>query len=569
MRIVIEGYPYHEDRLRKIVPERLLDFPDKNGIIRPSLVGYCFNPAINDCIFFLPKVILTKDSGDEDKDLVLNRYDPIALLDADSPAVDLADKSFLRQFSIWIYRAINLFQRNNNTSIVSRQTLSDVDASAKTKAGTIIDTILSLIRFSRDNKDFVIFEINNIHSGYNKINWRKTISRQTPVMQRKSPLYLNPVNKRKQIDFDEELFVIYFSILEYIHRHYGFAADINCNYDTIRGARFEHYLKGFGKARLRQIKYKYFSDKALKLWSLCYTFFDNSERLHSSRNCEDFLVARNFEKVFEAIVEALLGAETPAGFKDQKDGKIIDHIYPYKALINPAQNIYHIADSKYYKVCSPIDAKSIYKQFTYARNVIQLTIDILLGKGTYEAKKKKGYLPYRDKLTEGYNITPNFFISAKIESERSGLRYSYCSDNLAPHDVDKDGNPLLKQRSMQFENRLFDRDTLLLSHYDINFLYLIALYGKGNRFEQVTFRNHARKLFRNYIITLLDRYYEFYIVNPSPLTIDNFVEANFRELTGKLFHYDNILILALEKDHPETTTLTAKYRPLLSPFTLT
>ncbi len=128
---------------------------------------------------------------------------------------------------------------------------------------------------------------------------------------------------------------------------------------------------------------------------------------------------------------------------------------------------------------------------------------------------------------------------------------------------------MLKHRSLQFKNRLFDRDTLLLSHYDINFLYLIALYGKDNHFEQATFRNRARKLFRSNFIRLLDRYYEFYSVDPSPITIEDFVNANFRELTGKLFHYDTTLILALEKGHPETTALKAKYRPLLTPFTLT
>ncbi len=568
MRIVIEGYPYHEVDLAKILPSRLMDTPDKNGLVRPPYVGYCFNPEINDCIFFLPKVVLTKDMAGE-SDRVLDRYDPVTLLDPDSTALDKCDNTFLQQFSVWIYRAINIFYDGNNTSIVSRHTLSDVDATSKTKAGTIIDTILSLIRFSRDNKDFVMFAIKNIHSGYNRVNWRKTISHQLPVIQRKAPVYLNPVNKRMQIDFDEELFVIYFSILEYIRAHYGFAVDINYNYDTIRGARFEHYLKGFGKTRLRQIKYKYFSDKALKLWSLCYTFFENSEKLHSSRNCEDFLIAQNFETVFEAIIEALLGEKAPAGFKEQKDGKVIDHIYPYSALINPGQAIYHIADSKYYKAGSPIDTKSIYKQFTYARNVIQRTMDILFGSGTPEEKQKRGYLPYRDNITEGYNITPNFFISAKIESDRSHRKYSYCSDNLAPHDVDAKGQPLLKHRSLQFKNRLFDRDTLLLSHYDINFLYLIALYGKDNHFEQATFRNRARKLFRSNFIRLLDRYYEFYSVDPSPITIEDFVDTNFRELTGKLFHYDTTLILALEKGHPETTALKAKYRPLLTPFTLT
>lgn len=159
MRIVIEGYPYEEDKLKQILPPRLLDFPNKKREIRPPYVGYCFNPEINDCIFFLPKVVLTKDKNDINdttgKGLVLNRYSPTDLLDFENSQLEGADRSFLQMFSIWIYRAINIFYKNNDTSIVSRHTISDVDSTARTKNGTIIDTILSLLRFARENKDYV------------------------------------------------------------------------------------------------------------------------------------------------------------------------------------------------------------------------------------------------------------------------------------------------------------------------------------------------------------------------------------------------------------------------------
>ena len=565
MRIIIEGYPYKEQEIRTIVPERLLDFPNKNGEIKPPFVGYCYNPAINDCIFFLPKVVLTKDELDEkditDKGLVFDRYKPEELLNFDHSRLDKPDKAFLQKFSIWIYRALKIFYTNHNTSIVSRLTISDVDSTARIKDGSLIDNYLSLIKFAKENRDFVMFEIKNIHSGYNRVNWRKTISHQLPIKQKKAPIYLNPINKKKQIDFDEELFVIYFSILEYIHRQYGFDVDINCNFETIKGSQFNHYLNGFGKTRLRQIKYKYFSDKALKLWTLCYTFFDNSDKLHSSKSVEDFIVAKNFETVFETMIDSLLGDEVPSGFKDQKDGKIIDHIYPYASLVNQDENIYHIADSKYYKVGSSIGRESIYKQFTYAKNVIQLTLDILFGRGTKEEKIKKGYLPYRDSLTEGYNITPNFFISAKIKKEENEERYSYSNDNLEPQL--KNGEQVW-HRMMQFENRIFDRDTLILTHYNINFLYLIALYGKDNQYEQESFRQKARRMFRSYVIKLINQIYEFYVIEPINESIENFVNKNFRELSGKFFHYDGHLILGLERDHKDSQIIYNNYKQILS-----
>ena len=571
MRIIIEDYPYEEKELKQVIPSRLLNLPNKKGQIRPPYVGYCFNSEINDCIFFLPKVVLTKDKNDEKditgRDLVFDQYNPKDLLYIEkTKEINRVDKIFLQKFSIWIYRALNIFYKNTDSSVVSKHSFSEVDTSSKTKDGTLIDTFLSLIRFARENKDYVMFEIKNIHSGYNRVNWKKTISHQVPIRQKKSPLYLNPINKKKQIDFDEELFVIYFSILEYIHNQYGFNVEINYNYETIKGSQFTHYLNGYGKIRLRQIKYKYFNDKALKLWSLCYTFFENSDLLHSSKGVEDFLIAKDFENVFEKMVEHLLGEEVRKGFKDQNDGKIVDHLYPYTSLINTEKNIYHIADSKYYKVGSKIGKESIYKQFTYAKNIIQLTLDIFFKNITETEKFKEGYLQYRDKLTEGYNITPNFFISAKIEKEDKQERYSFSDDNLEQR-VDENGEPVYN-RLIQFENRIFDRDTLFLSHYDINFLYLIALYGKNNHYEQSSFKKKARNLFRDMVIKLLDLHYEFYLVDPSPLSLEDFVNENFKQLNGKLFHFNGKLIMGLEKKHTDTERLKNKYSSIISPFIL-
>ena len=572
MRIVIEDFPYPEERLRNVLPERMLGLPNKNGEIRPPYVGYCFNPRINDCIFFLPKVVLTKDRKDKNdvtgRGLVFDHYDPIDLLDFDKSVLDEADRKFLQKFAIWIYRAINIFYKNNDTSIISSHTFLKVDASTHKKEGTLIDSILSLLQFARDNREFVMFEIKNIHRGYNRVNWHKTVSHQQPIRQGKSPIYLNPINKKKQIDSDEELFVIFFSILRHIHDNFGFPAEININYDTIKRNEFRKYLNGYGKTRLRQIKYKYFSDNALKLWHLCYSFFDDTERFNTSSTGYDFLIAKDFNIVFESIIETLLGEKLPRGFKSQNDGKIVDHIYPYDALVNPQEQIYHIADSKYYKIGASMGKEAIYKQFTYAKNVIQLTFDILFETDNEKNRHRRGYLPYRDSLTEGYNITPNFFISAKIKKDDSRERYSFSSDNLMPHENESADEQRPKYRIIQFHNRLFDRDTLILSHYDINFLYLIALYGKNNHSEQSDFRRRARNVFRNYIIELLERYYLFYRIDIPSEKFSEFVESHFRELNGKLYHFDNTLIMALDRYHEKTPELIEKYRDKIVKYIL-
>lgn len=73
----------------------------------------------------------------------------------------------------------------------------------------------------------------------------------------------------------------------------------------------------------------------------------------------------------------------------------------------------------------------------------------------------------RDDVTEGYNIIPNFFISAMMNKD---LKYS--EGNIER----RKGSELV---SRQFENRLFDRDTLIVAHYDINFLFIVSLYARG------------------------------------------------------------------------------------------
>ena len=140
------------------------------------------------------------------------------------------------------------------------------------KSESLLDVILSLLYFNRMNGAFFTFVLKNMHSGYNKINWNKTVSRTMPGVQGDSPAYMHPVNKRRCINFDEELLVIFFSILNYVSDTYGFRADMNYGFKLIKGACFRRYIEGYGRTRLRQIKYKYFSDTALKLWDLCYAF---------------------------------------------------------------------------------------------------------------------------------------------------------------------------------------------------------------------------------------------------------------------------------------------------------
>ena len=571
MRIVIEQYPYDEHAILSALRgfTRLQPAND-NGQVRVDYVGYCFLPEVNDCVFFLPKVVLQRRinaPAEENKDevttcdWVFGKYEPEKLLVVEDGLLTDTEHDFLYELSVWIYRAIREFKRlNPDSEIVTRQCVSQLDNTQNKVENTFIDILLSLVKFNEENQDFFMFIVKNIHSGFNKINWRKTIAMQQPVMQDDAPIYMNPVNKKKQINFDEELLIIFFSILNYISEHYGFPVKINFNYELITGELFEQYRDFYGTIRLKQIKYKYFSDKALKLWNLCYAFFEQSSQIASSSNTLDYLLAYKFENIFEAIIDELIGQHNlPKRLKDQKDGKIIDHLFLYSDLVHRPfdgeNEIYYIGDSKYYKIGSSVGENSIYKQYTYAKNIIQYDFDIL-----HSGDRTEEEAMYLDPLTEGYNITPNFFISAEIDNEN----FSFDDDGLKPH-LDNNDKPVL-HLNWQFNNRLFDRDTLWISHYDINFLFILALYGRGNEFAKTSFRDKARNIFRTAIIDVLKHTYDFAILEPrEAFSLKRAVEINFKRLHGKVYcPYPDcgFVLMALEKKAAqENARLIAEIAP--------
>lgn len=551
MRIVVEQYPYQEAALKEALPGfEHLPMRNDQGQVRLGYVGYCFLPKVNDCVFFLPKVVLQGPAGNSAEDdvftcdWVFGKYHPEDLLKSDTAITDVREKEFIYEFSVWIYRAVKEYHRLNPSSeIVARQFVSRLDTTDKMVESTFVDVLLSLVKFNEENRDYFLFTIKNRHSGYDKINWRKTIGTSRPLLQGKSPVYIDLVNKKKQIDFDEELLIIFFSILNYINTKYGFSTNINFNYDLIEGKLFEQYIEFKGMARLRQIKYKYYSDKALQLWHLCYAFFERSKNITSSGQMPEYLVARSFEIVFESIIDELIGEKNlPKTLKEQKDGKIIDHLYRYSDLVHSAgeREIYYIGDSKYYKMGNNVGDYSVYKQYTYAKNVIQYDFDLL-----FNGEKKSEDLMYLDPRTEGYNITPNFFISAALDSRN----FSFNDDNLKQR-LGENGEPLVHM-NRQFANRLFDRDTLLVTHYDINFLFILALYGRSNEYSKSQFRNKAREKFRNEIIDALQKRYHFFLLEPrEQYTTERALRIKFHTLLGKAYcprSNGKFALLALEQ----------------------
>ena len=538
MRVIIEGYCYRASAVRDVLHE-LSPLENVEGEISVGYVGYYYHPQLRDCVFILPKVLVNEENK------VFSRLDPHDIIDLDNCTELLSEeRSFIYEFAVWIYRAIEVFNKSNpKNDIVYRRQIAEMGKGKRMLSNTFLDILLSLLRFNKEQHSFFTTILRNLHSGYNKINWTRTISRSAAWVQDGRPVYLNPVNKKRQINTDEELIIIYFSILNHISETYGFPVDITLGFELIKGRKFEHYLKGYGKRRLQQIKYRYFSDIQLRLWEMCYAFFDKAHQIHIVAEQREYLLVKNFNIVFEAIIDELIGdKEPPRGLKEQDDGKRVDHIYSYRNLTNNEEDkpIYYIGDSKYYKIGNQVSAESVYKQFTYARNVIQWNLNLFLDNSDENAALRKEHPIYRDELTEGYNIVPNFFISAKMDEKLS------YADNVST--TNRENNTFL---SRHFENRLFDRDTLLVYHYDVNFLYVVSLYARENAHQKAQWKQKVRELFREKIQAALEENYKFYAMTPkSGVNHEKYLRENFQELLGKVYRpFDdtNYLSLALDK----------------------
>lgn len=407
MHIIIEEHQYSVEVLGKTL-DGIMNLRDMDGKVSVSYVGYYYNPTLKDCVFILPKVLMEDVDGEE---LVFGHCKPEDIIDLEKQdLLTQEEHDFIYELSVWIYRAICVYRDNaQDATIVKQQHAQEMGHGKLHQCNTFLDILLALLKFNRENQNFFFFVLRNIHSGFNKINWSRTINKSMAMIQGNTPTYLNPVNKKRQINFDEELLVIYFSILRYLHNKYGFPVQINVNFPLITSEKFNSYIEGMGKVRMMQIKYKYFSDKALYLWELCNAFFEHSKNINVQTDDKEYLLVKNFNIVFEAIIDELVGSKNlPKDLKDQGDGKRVDHLYPYKNLTNneDEKEIYYIGDSKYYKRKHPIGKESVYKQFTYARNVIQWNLDLFNDESRAEEQEKHPKL--RDDVTEGYNVIPNF-----------------------------------------------------------------------------------------------------------------------------------------------------------------
>jgi hypothetical protein len=575
MRILIEGQSYLVVNLKE-------DFNDSSffntkgdsGVI--DSVGYYYSAEKNKVVYMLPKVFmkpedLTSTSSEdneikcqwEKKYTIFKKSDNTHLTLKELYYLDKLDGSikhetkyeWIRHITISFYNSLFEFKRRkSDTKIINPNGISnEINTNIGDDEYTYLDLVLSFTNFYKKNKSFLLFKhIEQITNQTKKPKWEKTIRKSIPIIDKnKSPIYINIRNKKTIIDTEEELLIFFFSILNHFKEENNLNFSIDKSYKLIKGEAFKNLQStGLGLAMLKKIKYKYFSDTMRRAYKLCELYFDSTDTGSIKKRNEEFLSFKKYNIVFEDMVDKLLTEENNLDAYDKKlkkdeisikklknndDGKIIDHLFEYEGLIDTL-NIFYIGDSKYYKPGNLADKLSTYKQFTYAKNIVQFNIDLFNEKSIYASKKIK----YRDEMTEGYNITPNFLLYGIIPDHED-----FANDHLEPISTIK--------HSYHWKTRLFDRDSLFICQYQINYLFVLDSYTEKSESSLVDYRKDTKDKFRKNFIDYFENNREsnftFYKLEMNNLK--QFVNDNFKILNGKCFSLNEETTILVAIHHEE------------------
>ena len=534
MKLYFEEHPYPGNLLRYTFGNEVNLSYLQDGTAKLQCVGYFFNSDINDIVFILPKVFISENGKAFDK------YEPSKIIDLspeDNPLKEDANDEVVFELSTWVYQAIaHFYERKQQSTIGSDVHIQNVRPTGEKSSKTIIEIILSLREFQRKHHNLFTYISLINSSGNNKVHWNKTISKVQPVFQDDEPYYMEFRNRNKTINFDEELISLFYSVLNYLRHTYHFNFQMAQGYTILRPAKIQSLIEsGKGTRWLKRIRRNYFTDELVALWNLLFEFFDRAEMIGSGRKYEEKLLVGNFNLVFGDMIDQLISddrKDVPKELWEQPDGKIVDHIYKDQSIIDEDKDIYFIGDSKYYKETTQLPPNSIYKQFTYAKNVIQYNINVFNNNDDLKNCR------YRDPLTEGYNITPNFFIRGTIDFNNPQNQDSNISE---PQPVEPP--------NIHFANRLFDRDSLFLLSYNINFMFVVASYVQNS--DDAALKKSIQNMFRFDFMNFIESRFDFSILEPKRGDIKDAVERNFKKLNGKIYQpsdVDKLLILALDKD---------------------
>lgn len=571
MRILVEGSKYKLSYLKDelLLNGNFYELKGENSTEAKIIsVGYHRN-TIGEIIYMLPKVFRGTE-GIDDKNKLESKIKHNDI------------EPWARKLTVYFHRGLEIYNKKIDSDKKATDNSSKLNSKNGSKEYTYWELVDSFYQFYIRNKNTILFRhIKHISNQAKKTNWQKTIRKSIPIIDNsKKPIYIELHNKKKIVDYEEELIIIFFSILNFFNDEHVLNIKIDKVYNIVKGSRFKSFKRN-GKAKLRKIKHRYYSDVMKQMFSLCEIYFKANDTSTLKKGKPDFMAVNKYNTVFEAMLEKLLVGDVnyleknKAGFslrqlKYNRDGKIIDHIYKDVSLINEENYIYFIADAKYYspEIINDEDEEvtkdesdeekniresyaingvkdsshSLYKQYTYAKNTIQFNVELFYHddnenqSNVNKSKIKLERIDYRDEITEGYNITPNYFIYGYTDKNALGklnepfINYNNLGDETKVKEKDI---KIIKQ----WPFRLFDRDTLIATHFKMSFPYVLKSYVSKNSEYLNSQRNLIRKEFRNKFINSVQQYihYNFYKIGFSKNSLLEFINTNFKILNGKCF----------------------------------
>ena len=534
MKVFVEGLDYDLKDLKGIDGRM---YKQRGNIGQFDCVGYYYSEE-GEVIYFLPKLFVDKN------DHILSKYCNKKLASGKffkEKSVASGDvKSLLTLF----YSSIIEYRKRTDTALSRDGEALVLESNLGDSEHTYLDIILSMVNFHKKNGMPILFQYKKaLASKHKKVNWARTVRKTQPIFVDDKTVIYNQVSiKKKAIDVQEDLLTLFYSVLHDVQSELNIKLHIDPIYFLYKGPRFEQVCS---KAHtiLRNIKHKYYSDSMVAIHRLLSLYFQSRGGAKRKRKTSEYIITKEYNLIFEDMIDKLFSDDLTKKYKPLKtqvDGKKVDHVFRHDSFLHNSEgsgqkDIFYIGDSKYYKIGARVEGQAVHKQFTYARNVISFNIDLIHKNENEEA------LEYRDTITEGYNITPNFFIEGRVRPEN----FNFEQHNLLLNESER-------KVSYHFENRLFDRDTLFVYYYTINFLFALKAYSSFTKIRINKFREECRPKLKSDMTKYLNSRYIIFRKELPIQEAEEFVKENFRELCGKMFSYDigdetRVLLIAFER----------------------
>ena len=549
IKFLFEGQEYDKKEVYdKYLPINVRSWKFKENKL--DLVGYYVKGNPDSCqvelVYFLPKVFVKNEIKKAFGEYEIKKDQPLDVTDIakEGSDDDKAIKDMLDILPVWLGKALSYYRsRKQNSDIVKEVEQEIFLPSDSEHESTLTERIYSLEDFYMRHKDLVLFIYQQANTGFHKINWSKTIRKKMPVFLdyegNLSPVYLETVTRKKTINYDEELMVLFFDTLQYIVNEYNYPIPFESLYEMTPIEEFKDKVKDeLIIPRMEEIRNNYFSDQLTELWNLLYAFHvKNADVTHGRK--EDYMLVNAFHAVFEDMVDSLISDNELLTQKHQADNKRIDHLFLGKSLFDDS-NIYYVADSKYYLDDDTTKGSSLGKQFTYVNNILQDAMDAF--NNDDQAWKDKGVY-YYDPKTEGFNVTPNFFLRGNIPDNSKDL--SFDEEQLTSFEMEE--KKFYRERCYH-KYRLFDRNTQFLLQYSLNFLFLLKYYNDYNAFERKNLQRKLESIVREDMIERLKNRYVFIKIEDKD-KIDKILNDHFKTVLGRVMYFKNgdFLILAIDK----------------------